>query len=171
MSVSVSQDPNPRTLSPLPDPALTARTFSNNPTLHAALQRIASGARKNTPVPLAVVANGASNETVICPLCGKWARQEGARFYHVELKDLETGVRDDARSVYCINTGAEVPDGGSDAQDNRAPTPRELDAQYLTLRGWEPRGDKWYDAVMDMTVPLAYALGMQDARDFRDALN
>lgn len=157
------------------DPALTAQTFLRNPRLTAALARIQERAaqRHQPSIPLAEIPVGASPVTVRCPVCGKWARQDGLRFYHLELKDLVTGVRDDARSCWCdarergLLNGAETD--GTDALDNR-PTEDELNEHYLLVNGWEPRGDQWYDAVLDQTVPFAYALGMQAARDFRDAV-
>lgn len=50
------------------------------------------------------------------------------------------------------------------------PTEDEMNEHFLLVHDWQKRGEKWYDAVMDIAVPLPYALAMQDARDFREAL-
>ncbi len=178
-TLSFSPTPAPQALSPISDPALTAQTFVRNPRLAAALARIQARAaqRQQPSIPLAEIPVGASPVTVRCPVCNKWARQDGLRFFHLELKDLATGIRDDARSLWCdarergLINGAEAD--GSDALDNNPnhrPTEDELNEHYLLVNGWESRRDKWYDAVLDQTVPFAYALGMQAARDFRDAV-
>ncbi len=42
-------------------------------------------------------------QTVHCPVCDKWARYDETtrRYYHIEVKYLENGERDESRSLWC----------------------------------------------------------------------
>ena len=159
------------------DPALTARTFIQNPRLTAALERI-KAQKTQSPAPPAVPELSA--QTVRCPVCGKWAGQSGNRFYHIAVRDLQTGVIDASRSLCCeapasVISGIETDgsDAGDPTHDDERPTERELNEIYLLVNGWQPRGAQctyWYDPLSDVVYPFAYAMGIQDARDYVDSL-
>lgn len=118
-------------------------------------------------VPLAVVPIGASDETVCCPVCDRWARQEGNRFYHLEVLDLVTHVRDEARSLWC-----EFPTYSAPLPN---PTENDLNELYLTVNAWEQTtldgiNTAWEDPIGGGSYVLENALGIQTARDARDEL-
>lgn len=61
--------------------------------------------------------------------------------------------------------------GSTDPMDDNRPTDHELNEIYLLVNGWEPRPNGWYqDPLQDRMVPMSWALGIQDARDFVDSL-
>ena len=106
------------------DPALTARTFIQNPRLTAALERIKA---QKTQSPASVI----------------------------------SGIETDGS------------DAGDPTHDDERPTERELNEIYLLVNGWQPRGAQctyWYDPLSDVVYPFAYAMGIQDARDYVDSL-
>lgn len=63
--------------------------------------------------------------TVRCPACDKWARQEGNRFYHLEVMNLPSGERVDERSWYCEPAAPEL--SGTLAAHLEIPPAPELD--------------------------------------------
>lgn len=107
--------------------------------------------------------------TALCPLCGKWAHQEGNRFYHVEIRSLSTRERDESRSLFCERVISGIETDGSDATDDQErPTDQELNEHFLTIKGWT-RSDLWIDPLSGMTYLMADALDIQNRRE--DARN
>ena len=142
------------------DPALSARTFSQNPTLARALERIR--AQNLTVIPY----------TRSCAVCRKPIFSADTTAIPDEGENGQTVWTHPDCHPESVNTGAEVD--GSDAQDNQ-PGDRELQEHFLTIKGWQRVDVKNPPATyfIDPADGLAYffidALDIQNARE--DAQN
>lgn len=129
------------TATPTQDPALSARTFSNNPTLTAALNRIRV---QVTPIPY-------SRTCFVC----------SSPIFSADTSATETPDGWQHAACEPVSTGTEVD--GSDATDNR-PTETDLNTNYLIVNDWQ-KIEVWLDPKTGLTHLFGDALAVQSKRD------